>query len=156
MKYCTDVHGLLRKQEAGDLKLLWLLLFDPVGADQLTDSLLRWFHVWPFEGNAIPTRFSCDLIHLPSHLSALWHRSAQSLIPTYVKFLEQSLWSVKMLCRKLLLQLIMVLRTCRKKRNGLECVLHIYFFFWYVYGNFRCQNRYHEYKGKTYLHLKQI
>lgn len=42
VKYCTDVHGLLRKQEVSDLELLWLLLFDPVGAYQLTDSLFGW------------------------------------------------------------------------------------------------------------------
>lgn len=66
MKYRTGVHGLLSKQEAGDLKPLWLLLLDPVGTDQLTDSLLCWFHLWPFEGDAVPTRFLHDLIHIPS------------------------------------------------------------------------------------------
>lgn len=59
-------------------------------------------------------------------------------------------------CCKLLLQLILVLRTRRKKRNGLECVLLIYFssVVWYVYGNFRCKNRCHEYKGRNCFTFK--
>lgn len=63
MKYWAAARDLLSKWDAGDLKLLWLLLLDLVGADQLLIHFSAGSTSDLLEGDAIPAGFSCDLTH---------------------------------------------------------------------------------------------
>lgn len=119
MKYWAAAHELLGKRDAGDLKLLWLLLLDPVGADQLLIHFSAASTSDLLEGDAIPTGFSCDLTHpqLPKCTRGVFLVTFQFLCSLCS---WEGLWSVKTRCCALLWELIPVLRTDRKKRMVLN------------------------------------
>lgn len=142
MKYCTDVHDLLRKQEVSDLKLLWLVIWS--SGCRSTD----WFTSLMVPCLTFCRRCNSNSLVVRSNLLLLVTEvqsscSGQFLIP---------LWSVQMRCI-VLSQLILVLRMCKEKWNGLERVLPIYFssVLWYVCGNCRywCSADIMKVMGKT-------